>query len=327
MKLLASRLPCTALVLLALTPVALLRADTTPSEPWTMKRLPDTGQTTRNSDSFGEDSFYNINTPSFKTNGDGTVTDLITGLQWQQTDSGEMTWDSGVSFCNKLTAAGKDDWRLPYIHELFSIQNHGKNFPALDTTYFTKTEAEYWWAIEQRVGRSDSAWATNAGGGAGAHPKNETVSAGGKLRYHVRCVRGETLGDNATPRYIDGGNGTVTDTYTGLVWQKADGLEAATWEEALKYAYGLVFAGHDDWRLPNIKELESLSTPYAVKPAIDSNFFPGTQNVPYWSSTTLQARRGNPNQAWSIDFNYGVVDYHDKNDKLHLRAVRGGTKN
>ena len=94
-------IPYTALML-ALMPAAMLRADTTPSAPWTMKRLPDTGQTTRMSDSFGEDSFYNINSPSFKANSDGTVTDLVTGLQWQQADNGEMTWDSGVAFLSLI---------------------------------------------------------------------------------------------------------------------------------------------------------------------------------------------------------------------------------
>ncbi len=293
--------------------------------PWTMKKLPDTGQTTHNTDTPGEDSFYSINSPSFKVNGDGTVTDQVTGLQWQQADNGEMSWDSGITFCKSLKLSGKSDWRLPYIQELFSIQNQGKNFPSLDTDVFTKSDAEYWWAIEQRVDRDQFAWATNAGGGAGAHPKNETISSGGKLKYNVRCVRGSELGDSKTPHYTDNGDGTITDHRTGLVWQKAEGLEAATWEEALVYANDLVFAGHDDWRLPNLKELQSISTAYAVKPAIDSTFFPGTASALYWSSTSLLARRGNGGQAWNIDFNYGVVSYNPKVDKLHVRAVRGGT--
>mgnify|MGYP006277261171 CR=1 FL=1 len=319
-----------ALILVTLATSSLALAQTATlshAAPWTMKRLPDTGQTTRNTDLVGEDSHFDINPPAFKNNGDGTVTDLVTGLQWQQADNGEMTWDNGVAFCDKLSTAGKNDWRLPFIQELFSIQNQGKNFPALDTSYFTKSEAEYWWAIEERVGRNDYAWATNAGGGAGAHPKSETISAGGKLRYHVRCVRGSELANQSTPHYIDGKDGTVTDTRTGLVWQKNEGLSSATWEEALSYANKLSFAGHNDWRLPNVKELESLSSPYAIKPAIDSSVFPETQNQPYWTSTTLLARRGNGNQAWSIDFNYGVVDYHPKSDQLHVRLVRGGATN
>lgn len=315
------------LIMIAMTGSALGQTSPTAhAAPWTMKRLPDTGQTTHNTDTQGEDSFFTINPPLFKINGDGTVTDLITGLQWQQTDNGEMSWENGIAFCKNLKISGKTDWRLPYIQELFSIQNQGKNFPSLDTTYFTKSEAEYWWAIEERVGRSDFAWATNAGGGAGAHPKSETLSSGGKLAYHVRCVRGAELGDATTKQYTDNNDGTVTDNRTGLVWQKTEGLAVATWEDALLYAKNLVFAGHDDWRLPNLKELQSLSTAYAIKPSIDSEFFPNTANALYWSSTTLLARRGNPVQAWTIDFNYGVVSYNQKTDKLHVRLVRGGTR-
>ena len=57
----------------------------------TMMRLPDTGQTTSYTSTFGEDADYNFNTPAFILSGNGTVTDTITTLMWQQTDGGEMT--------------------------------------------------------------------------------------------------------------------------------------------------------------------------------------------------------------------------------------------
>ena len=56
-----------------------------------MAHLPDTGQTTGYTSTFGEDSDYAINTPAYKNNGDGTVTDLVTGLEWQMKTGGEMT--------------------------------------------------------------------------------------------------------------------------------------------------------------------------------------------------------------------------------------------
>ena len=65
-------------------------------------------------------------------------------------------------------------------------------------------------------------------------------------------------------RFVDNGDGTVTDSCTGLVWQKdtadinGDGTidldDELTWQDALKYCDGLSFAGHDDWRLPNVRE-------------------------------------------------------------------------
>lgn len=291
-------------------------------DPWTMLKLPDTGQTKRFTETPGEDGFYTINPPSYKVNGDGTVDDLVTGLEWQQADGGEMSWENAISYCRDLKLAGKRDWRLPNTHELFSIQDHSRSFPSFDVNVFTKSDAEYWWASNQRLDRADYAWATNAGGGAGAHPKKETLSSGGSKSYHARCVRGAALtGKGATELYTDNRDGTVSDNRTGLMWQKTEGLSAATWEEALAYANALVLAGHNDWRLPNIKELHSLETDYAVMPSIDTAYFPDTPAALYWSSTTLA---GHTQQAWTVQFRYGVVSYNPKTDKLHVRAVRSG---
>ena len=110
---------------------------------WTMKHLPDTGQTRKYTNTHGEDADYAINPPSFAAPGDGTVIDNVTGLVWQQVDGGEMTWSDAKSYAAKLSLAGHSDWRLPTSHELFSILNHGRN-PALDSAYFPRTGAEYW---------------------------------------------------------------------------------------------------------------------------------------------------------------------------------------
>jgi len=288
-----------------------------------MLRLPDTGQAKRYTETPGEDSFYTINPPAYKVNADGTVNDLVTGLQWQQADAGEKEWMAGVAYCDSLELGGKKDWRLPYVHELFSILNHEANRQPLDFNAFAKSDAEYWWAAEQRVDNPSFAWAVNAGGGAGAHPKSETVSAGGNKAYDVRCVRGAELGKPGTAHYTDDGDGTVTDNQTGLVWQQKEEISAATWEEALQYVATLNLGGHKDWRLPNLKELESISTAYSARPSIDTKFFPDAASALYWSSTTLAQRTGA--RAWTIDFRYGVVSYNDKTEKLHVRAVRGGT--
>ena len=59
----------------------------------TMKRIPDSGQNTSYTNTFGEDNDYTINSPYYVDNGDGTITDTITGLMWQKSDGGEMTID------------------------------------------------------------------------------------------------------------------------------------------------------------------------------------------------------------------------------------------
>ncbi|MFZ4621617.1 MAG: DUF1566 domain-containing protein, partial [Bacteroidota bacterium] len=149
------------------------------ASPVVIKKLPDTGQVTSYTSTYGEDADYSINIPSFTANGNGTVTDNTTGLMWQQTDGGEMTIEKASTYCDTLTLGGYTDWRLPTGLESFSILNHDKLNPAMDVTYFPKTIAEYWWTSERRADDATKAWATNAGGGIGAHPKSETISAGG----------------------------------------------------------------------------------------------------------------------------------------------------
>src|SRR5690242_11194126 len=83
-------------------------------------------------------------------NGDGTVTDRATGLLWQQTDGGEMTWERAREYCGGLTLAAKSGWRLPTNQELFGILDHNSPKPAVDKA-FTKTDAEYWWTSETRA--------------------------------------------------------------------------------------------------------------------------------------------------------------------------------
>ena len=65
-------------------------------------RLPDSGQTGSYTTTPGEDADYLVNAVSLTDNGDGTVTDNITGLEWQKTDGGEMTWENAGSYCENL---------------------------------------------------------------------------------------------------------------------------------------------------------------------------------------------------------------------------------
>ena len=92
-----------------LVKINLKTSGVTSAVSWSMRKLPDTGQTGHFGSAFGEDSDYTINAPSYTNNGDGTITDRVTGLQWQQTDGGEMTWDNARNACDALVLAGKDD--------------------------------------------------------------------------------------------------------------------------------------------------------------------------------------------------------------------------
>ena len=228
-----------------------------PMAGWSEVKLPDTGETLDATATFGEDSDYTINPPSFTDNGNGTVMDNVTGLMWQKTDNGESTWETAVANASTLSVGGYTDWRLPTPAELLSIMNHNNN-PALNTTYFPSNASgapDYWWSSDVFGSSTTNVWCINSGGGVGPKPKTETISAGGSLRYAARYVRGAkpTNGHN----YTNNNDGTITDLDTGLMWTQ---LPAAgmNWNSALSYAENLSLAGYSDWRLPNVKELQTL---------------------------------------------------------------------
>lgn len=287
----------------------------------TIDRLPDTGQQTGYTLAPGEDSDFDINPPGFVDNLDGTLTDTVTGLQWQQADGGEMTFSSARTFVDTLTLGGFTDWRLPSPMEAFSILNMGRANPALDTGYFTASQAEYWWTSDHQWNDSSKVWVTNAGGGIGNHPVSETISAGGTKRFHVRAVRDRTPPMFMPARFQDNADGTVTDLLTSLIWSQLPFADSLSWEDALRYADSLSAGGHGDWRLPNVREIQSLADYSRSMPAVNTTFFTGVAAGKYWSSTTL------PNQttkAWYLDTRFGITTYSEKTSRLMPLCVRGG---
>jgi hypothetical protein len=296
-------------------------ADNIPVTTSSIFKLPDTGQTISYTPTPGEDADYTINPPSYTDNGDGTVTDNVTGWIWQKTDGGELTFENASSYCRNLSLGGFSDWRLPISIELFSINSLDKVNPALNTTYFTKTLAEYWWTSETRTDDFNAVWVVNAGGGVGAHPKSETVSAGGAKKFHVRAVRDKNSVVPPVIRFTDNLDGTISDNYTGLIWTKIQSTYLLSWEEALVYSKGLTTGGKNDWRLPNVKELQSLNNTKLSRPSFSKEFFTNLSTGNYWSSTTLQNAT---TRAWDINIDYGIVSYNDKTIKENVLCVRGG---
>lgn len=132
-------------------------------------------------------------------------------------------------------------------------------------------------------------------------------------------------------RFVDNGDGTVTDHCTGLMWQKDtadvngdgqvrnDGSDVVSWCDALAYCEKLSFAGHDDWRLPNVRELQSIVDYGRFGPSIDPVF--GAFSILYWSSTSVA---DGPDPAWGVGFFDGFVDNFGKGNLSFVRAVRSG---
>ncbi len=282
--------------------------------------LPDTGQTLRydtegkelaKSESSlytGQDASSIRNPLKYKDNGDGTITDLNTGLMWQKShDTKKRNLADSVAVVESMTLGGYDDWRLPTIKELYSLANFDgelmkpesgkKSRPYIDTEYF---EFEY----DRRVPFAGAFWSstlynkgavqnvtTHGGieGGFGfnfadGHLKSyETgnffdgtvIQRSDKIFVpgnYVRAVRNTTTLYNM--EYIDNKDGTVTDKSTNLMWAKSDSGSRMNWVEALEFAQNSTLAGYSDWRLPNAKELQSL-VDYEKKelPAINTDYF------------------------------------------------------
>ncbi|WP_396171054.1 DUF1566 domain-containing protein [Flavobacterium sp.] len=285
--------------------------------------LPDTGQTTSYTNTFGEDHDYSINAPSFTNNGNGTITDNVTKLMWQQTDGGEMTVENATLYCDNLVLGGFSDWRLPTPMEAMSILNLQKNNPAMDVVYFPSTGAEYWWTNTFQVGDISKVWCTNSGGGIGNKPKAETIGAGGTKSYHVRAIRDITTPTILPNHFTDNGNGTIIDNVTQLVWQKMPNANLFNWEQAITYAEGLTLASATDWRLPNIKELQSLNMESTSSPSVNTAFFSTIGVHNYWSSTTLLPNPNNLTTAWYWNTQFGITTFETKTNSNYVICVRG----
>ena len=290
----------------------------------TMNLLADTGQNTSYTATFGEDNDYSINMPSFTSNANGTITDNVTGLMWQHADGGEMTIESAYTYADNLVLGGFSDWRLPTPRESFSILNHQNTNPALNTTYFTNTNAGYWWTNTYQTGDNTKVWVTNAGGGIGNKPKSETISVGGTSKFHARAVRDITTPAVISNHFTDNGNGTITDNLTQLIWQKTPNATAVTWENAITYAEGLSLASANDWRLPNIKELQSLNDESLSNPSVNQTFFGSIGVKNYWSSTTVQNQTLN---AWFWNTEFGITTFGLKTTVNYVICVKGNPVN
>ncbi|MFH1242584.1 MAG: DUF1566 domain-containing protein [Pseudomonadota bacterium] len=265
---------------------------------------------------YGQDAQYQGYQLSYTDNGNGTVTDLNTGLVWQQKHATDRPWEEACEYCEGLTLGGRTDWRLPTKRELASLPHYGVYDPSIDTVYFPDCNWGYWSSSPSTYYSDRFAWYVDFYDG-------EVSDHYMTMDMRVRCVRGGASGPIFD--FVNNGNGTVTDKITGLVWQQGDGHndgEGRTWEEALAFCQTLSLGGHTDWRLPNVRELESLTDVNRfILPSIDPLF--DCRSSYYWSSTT---HAEDMDQAWEVYFGYGGADYWGKSSSTVycVRCVRGG---
>ncbi|MCP5531881.1 MAG: DUF1566 domain-containing protein [Akkermansiaceae bacterium] len=278
----------------------------------------------------GQDASFARNPPRYADNGDGTVTDEVTGLVWQK-GFAVMTYQEALRKQKVFSLGGKTDWRLPDIKELYSLAlfsgvdasgpgmervpkgakpfldavfgfEYGSNGPrTIDTQLLSSTIYQ-----GKTMGGMKTVFGFNAADGRiKGYPVSDPRTRSGK-RFTVRFVRGNPeYGKN---KLHDHGDGTIHDNATGLMWEKADSGRGMDWKNALAWVRGKnaeKYLGHDDWRLPNAKELHSIVDvtrgPQSTKSAAISPLFEisqikdeaGRDAFPsFWTSTTHQNTRG-----------------------------------
>jgi len=159
-----------------------------------------------------------------------------------------------------------------------------------------------------------------------------------KLFYVLYVRSNQAYGHNS---FEDNSDGTISDNATGLTWMQSDSESAMNWEDALSYCENLPLAGADDWRLPNVKELQSL-VDYSRSPdtsnsaAIDPLFVVSTitneaeqLDYPfYWSSTTHTDPNGNGSNGAYVAFGRALGNMNGRWMDVHgAGAQRSDPKN
>ncbi len=265
----------------------------------------------------GQDAQHAGHGPRYVDHGDGTVTDQVTGLMWQQEIGEKVTWAEAVAAAPSADTGGHVDWRLPTIGELYSLIDFrgvtgldaASSTPYLDTAVFEfeygdtsigerHIDAQYWSSTEYVSTTMDGDHTVFGVNFADGRIKGYGTSRpdGSEMLQFVRYVRGAS--DDGDADLVDNLDGTVTDHSTGLMWAQADSGVGMDWEVALAWVAqrnAESYLGHDDWRLPNAKELQSL-VDYSRSPATHGTaaidpVFQVTQlsdgEYPYfWTSTT-----------------------------------------
>lgn len=283
---------------------------------------------------YGQNTNHPGNTPSYTDNGNGTITDNVTGLMWEKTTDkngdgiinyyDKMTQSSALAGASSCTTGGYNDWRLPTIKEQYSLimyygaeanptaTSQGTAVPFLDIDYFTfgygdlsssahgATSDER--LIDAQYATSSIYVSTTMGGNATMFGVNfadgriKGYPANNIKKYYVLYCRGNSA--YGTNNFVDNGDGTVTDNSSNLMWMQNDNETPILWENALSYAEDFTFAGYSDWRLPDVKELQSIvdytRSPETTSSAAINPIFNCTQitneagiaDYPYYMSST-----------------------------------------
>jgi hypothetical protein len=281
-------------------------------------------------------------TTVYQTGDDGTyqkgvarsfVAGGSTGLLWQKCSAGQdpltcsgtptgYTWSQGNSYCQGLTLDGKT-WRLPSFIEMQLLGENRTTQPSIDTSIFPNSQnARYWSSNVNSLDSNYARFIDNSNVLSFNIDKSNT--------YYVRCVSGNSISFQS---FTDNGNSTISESTTGLVWQKCTAGQSTNscsgsaslylWSNAISYCENLSLGNRTDWRLPNKNELLSIidySKPST--PRINLNYFPNSQNTLYFSSSTFVLESGDRIYWASLETGDFGVGYKSSGN-AYVRCVAG----
>lgn len=248
----------------------------------------------------------------------GVVQDLVTGLNWQRAaNTTGLFWPAANTVCSELSLAGHRDWRVPSLLELVSLVDFTRTSPAIDDTAFPAPVGGTVWTSTPVFASPGEAWYVSFNNGFTYQGHGE------QLAIDLRCVRGAAP-DPAGARYsLQASEGSdvsnvVLDHGTRLAWQRAAAPTTRSWDDADQYCRTLTLSG-TGWRLPSMKELQTLLDLGRQAPAIDPAAFPAAPTEQYWSSSPLA---GSTSDAWSVSFRLGAASPLPRDGLNWVRCVR-----
>lgn len=262
------------------------------------------------------------------------IRDNVTGLVWEvKTTEGvssvdnKFTWqnrDQHVDTVNADALCGITSWRVPSLTELLTIAYNGRSNPAADLQRFPNAKSQSYWTSDGVSGVPDNAWTVNFFSGIG----NSKTKAS---TFQVRLVAGNHQASQfEASRFVDNADGTLTDLVTGLMWKRCpEGLSGPdcsqgaaskkVWGVAMKTARDSTYAGYDDWRLPNMKEMQTLVDVARDNPAQDQSVFPNPNLVlNYWTSSLVK-KQSPVTQSWRVNFQYGLSEVKVRTQSLNAQ--------
>lgn len=254
-----------------------------------------------------------------------SVTDALTGLDWQRRSSKTAaSWSQAEAHCKLLKWADKTGWRLPTRMELLSIVDYAKVGPSVDGVLFPQTAPESYWTSSPSMYVPDppgeAFWQVSFADG-GSFPGMAGSGVG-----QIRCVRGGTpplpAGSGEACYRYDLTVATARDIETGLTWERAASATPLLRKDAADRCKNLQITGKT-WRLPTIAELASIVDEEKVDaPRLDPVAFPGAglaQGDWFWSSTSDAVKPGAA--AWSVRVQYGTVSELASPGPAYVRCV------